>query len=106
MCESPPAPGDKLRYYGRCAAVPYCSKHCAEADWPAHRLECDSMRRARGREALADHETRGGHKQDFNQMNRDVVSWFKAVPGLFNEIQLLPETYRGESTFIHASAAN
>jgi hypothetical protein len=64
------------------------------------------MRRARGREALADHETRGGHKQDFNQMNRDVVSWFKAVPGLFNEIQLLPETYRGESTFIHASAAN
>jgi len=39
-------------------------------------------------------------------MNRDVESWFKAVPGLFNEIQLLVWTHRDESPFIHASAAN
>jgi hypothetical protein len=39
-------------------------------------------------------------------MTRDVVSWFKAVPGLFNEIQLLVWTHHGESPFIHASAAN
>jgi len=103
--KSPPAPGDKLRSFGCCAAVPYCSKHCAKVDWPPHKLECDGMRRARD-EALADHETRGGRKQDFNQMNRDVVSWCKAVPGLFNEIQLLVWAHHSESPIIHASAAN
>ena len=105
LCDSLPASGDKLRYCGRCAVETYCSKHCAEADWPAHKLVCESLRRTRAN-ALADHEARGGRKQDYNQMTRDVVSWFKAVPGLFNEIQLLVWTHHGESPFIHASAAN
>ena len=46
-CRSSPAHIDKLRYCGCCAAVHYCSKHGAKADWPAHKLVCESMRRAR-----------------------------------------------------------
>jgi hypothetical protein len=97
----PPAPKDKLRYYGRCAALHYCSKRCAKDDWAEHKLVCESSRKARG-EALADHEARGGRKEDYNQMQRDTASWFMAVPGLLNEIQLLAWTHRGESPFIHA----
>ena len=48
---------------------------------------CESSRKARA-EALADHEAREGRIQDYNQIKRDAVSWFEAVPGLINEIQL------------------
>jgi hypothetical protein len=58
-CGLPPPPGDKLRYCGRCAAKSYCTKDCAKEDWPAHKLQCESMRRARDEE-LAHHEARGG----------------------------------------------
>ena len=104
-CESPPAPGGKLRYCGRCETVIYCTKHCATEDWPVHKLKCESMRRARG-QALADHEAQGGRKQDFNQKQRDIASWFAAVPGLTCEIQLLAWTHRGESPFIHVSSTS
>jgi hypothetical protein len=104
-CGSPPAHKDKLRYCGLCAAIHYCSKQCAKDDWAEHKLVCESLRKARG-EALAGYEARGGRKQDFNQMTRDVASWFIAVPGLLNEIQLLAWTHRGESPFIFANATN
>jgi hypothetical protein len=60
-CECHAAPGDKLRYCGRCAEEPYCSKHCAQAGWPVHKLVCERMRRAHAN-ALADHEARGGRR--------------------------------------------
>jgi hypothetical protein len=104
-CGSPPAHKDKLRYCGRCAAVHYCSKRCAKEDWVEHKLVCERFRKARGK-ALADHEARGGRKQDFNQLKRDIVSWFMAVPGLLNEIQLMAWTHRGESPFIRAIATS
>jgi hypothetical protein len=104
-CGSPPAHNDKLRYCGRCAAVHYCSKHCAKADWPAHRLVCESARKQRA-EALADHEARGGRIQDYNQIKRDYLSWFRAVPGLINEIQLLAWAHRGESPLIRSIATS
>ena len=100
-----PAHKDKLRYCGRCAAAQYCSKHCAKDDWAEHKLVCDSARKARG-EVLADYEARGGRKQDFNQMQKDAVSWFMTVPGLKNEIQLLAWTHHGESPFIYAIVTN
>jgi hypothetical protein len=99
-CESPPAHKDKLRYCGRCAAVFYCSKVCAKDDWPEHKLVCEITRKERAK-ALADHEARGGRKQDYNKMQRDAVSWCLAVPGLKNEIRHLAWVHRGESPFIH-----
>jgi hypothetical protein len=104
-CGSPPAHMIKLRYCGRCAAVHYCSKRCAKDDWAVHKLACDSSRKARD-EGLAAYEAGGGRKQDYNQMQRDVESWFERVPGLINEIQLLAWTHRGESPFIHAIATD
>jgi hypothetical protein len=100
-CGFPPAHKDKLRYCGRCAAVRYCSKRCAKEDWAEHKLICESSRKARG-EALANHEARGGRRQDYNQMQRATESWFIAVPGLLNEIQLLAWAHRSESPFIRA----
>jgi hypothetical protein len=100
-CESPPANKKILRYCGRCAAVQYCSKHCAREHWPEHKLVCASLRKARA-EMLADYEAWGGRIQDYNQMERDVENWFQAVPGLINEMQLLAWAHRGESPFIHA----
>jgi len=64
---------------------------------------CESSRKARD-EGLAAYEARGGRKHDYNQMQRDAVSWFMAVPGLINEIQLLAWAHRGESPFIRAIA--
>jgi len=104
-CGSPPAHKDKLRYCGRCAAVHYCSKRCAKEHWAEHKLVCDNARKARGK-ALADHEARGGRKQDFNQMKRDTESWFMSVPGLHNEIQLMAWAHRGECPFISAIATS
>ena len=104
-CGSPPANKDKLRYCGRCAAVHYCSKRCAKDDWVKHKLVCESGRKARDI-GLTSYEARGGRKQDYNQMRRDVESWFMAVPGLINEIQLLAWTHHGESPFIHAIATD
>jgi hypothetical protein len=82
-CSYPPAPGGKLRYCGRCAAVPYCSKQCVSAHWAEHtiRRSCARayLRDARRAKALAVHEAQGGRKQDFNQVRRDVsddvASW-------------------------------
>jgi hypothetical protein len=76
--------------------VVYCSKLCAKEHWTEHKLVCDTARNARAK-ALADHEARGGRKQDFNQLERDTESWFMAVPGLHNEIQLMAWAHRGES---------
>jgi hypothetical protein len=104
-CGFPPAHKDKLRYCGRCAAAQYCSKRCAKEHWAEHKFVCDSARKARG-EVLAAYEARGGRKQGFNKMQRDAVSWFMAVPGLINEMQLLAWTHRGESSFIHAIATS
>jgi len=100
-CGSPPAHNDKLRYCGRCAVVHYCSKRCAKGDWAEHKLVCASLRTARA-QALADHEARGGRRQDYNRMQRDAVRWLMAVPGLINEVQLLAWTHRGESPIIRA----
>jgi hypothetical protein len=104
-CGFPPAHKIKLRYCGRCAAVHYCSKRCAKADWAEHKLVCDSARKARDI-GLAAYEARGGRKQDYNQMQRDAVSWFMEVPGLPDEIQLLAWAHRGESSFIRAIATS
>ena len=100
-CGYPPPHTDKLRYCGRCAAVYYCSKQCAKDDWAEHKLVCESLRTARDI-ALTDHEGRGGRKKYYNQTKRDTTSWFMAVPGLFNEIQLLAWAHHSESPFIHA----
>jgi hypothetical protein len=104
-CDSLPAHKDKLRYCGRCAAVEYCCKRCAKGDWAEHKLECESFHKTRDI-GLTAYEARGGRKQDYNQMRRDVESWFEKVPGLINEIQLLAWTHRGESPFIGAIATN
>jgi len=104
-CESPPANKDKLRYCGRCAVMQYCSKQCARDDWPEHKLVCETFRKARA-EALADHEARGGRIQDYNQMERDVESWFHAVPGLISEMLLLAWAHRGESPLIRTIATS
>jgi hypothetical protein len=98
-CGYPPANNDKLRYCGLCAAVVYCSKLCAKEHWTEHKLVCDIARNARAK-ALANHEARGGRKQDFNQLERDTERWFMAVPGLLNEIQLMAWAHRDESPFI------
>jgi hypothetical protein len=109
-CTSPYAPGDKLQYWSRCAAVFYCSKQCAKEDWAEHTRVCASMRTTRAK-ALVVHVAQGVHKQDFNQMRREVsddinMRWFEAVPGLVNEIELLAWSHYGESPFIHASASD
>jgi hypothetical protein len=70
-----------------------------------HKLVCASLRKARA-EALADYEAQGGRIQDYNQMERDAVSWFQAVPGLNNEMQLLAWAHRGESPLIRTSATS
>jgi hypothetical protein len=66
---------------------------------------CESLCKALA-EALADYEARGGRKQDYNQMKRDAVSWFRAVPGLINEIALLAWAHRGESPLILTTATS
>jgi hypothetical protein len=105
LCGSPPTNKDKLRYCGRCAAVHYCSKHCAKEHWAEHKLMCARLRKARAK-ALADHVARGGQKQDFNQITLDGVKWCMAVPGLLNDIQLLAWAHRCESPLIHAIATS
>ena len=104
-CGSPPAHKDKLRYCGRCAAVHYCSKRCAKEDWVEHKLVCETFRGAHDK-ALEAHAARGGRKQDYNQMNRDLIFWFSKVPGLINEMQLLAWKHRGESPFIRLSSTS
>ena len=104
-CKSLPAPGCKLRYCGRCKARPYCSRECAKADWSVHTRVCDSMRRAHD-EALAGHEARGGRGRDLNQKKRETLSWFVAVPGLSNEVELLAWKHRDESPLILVSSTN
>jgi len=81
------------------------SKQCAKEHWVEHKLVCASLRKARA-EALADYEAQGGRIQDYNQMERDAVSWFQAVPGLNNEMQLLAWAHRGESPLIRTSATS
>ena len=72
-CGSPPAPGDKLRYCGRCASKCYCTKDYVREDCPTHKPLCESMLLSRAK-ALADYEARGGRKQDYRQLYRDVTS--------------------------------
>ena len=100
-CKSHTAPGTKLRYCGRCESETYCSKQCAEAHWVEHKLVCETFRGAHDK-ALEAHAARGGRKQDYNQMNRDLIFWFSKVPGLINEMQLLAWKHRSEKPFISA----
>ena len=95
-CGSLPAPGQKLRYCGRCEGTMYCSKQCAKADWGEHKLVCDNTRRAKG-VALANLEAQGGRKAELNQGTRDSVNWLYEQPGSMNEIQPLAWKYRKES---------
>ena len=74
-CKSLPAPGNKLRYCGRCETAAYCSKLCARADWATHKLTCETLRQNHG-EALADFVAMGGRAKDFNQSVDDLRSRF------------------------------
>ena len=103
-CSSRPTPGTKLRYCGRCEVTVYCSEQCAKAHWADHELICETFRRAH-EEVVAAHESRGGLKQEYNQMNRDLSNWFYKSPGLRNEIQLLAWTHRSKAPFIKATAS-
>ena len=103
-CKSFPAPGDKLRYCGRCQVTVYCSKQCAQTHWAEHKLMCKSTRKDR-EESLAMHVARGGQEKDLNEANRDHSKWFHEVPGLTNEIQLLAWTHRSDAPFISAVAS-
>jgi len=104
-CWKPPAPGDKLKYCGRCETESYCSPHCAKEGWAEHKLVCEGMRKAR-KSGLAQFEAQGGRKQDFNQRTRDITTRFDKLPGFTNEIMLLAWTHRGDSPFIHAFVTN
>ena len=100
-CGSLPAPGDKLRYCGRCEVTTYCNKQCARAHWAEHKVMCEILREGHKRE-LAAHEARGGRKKDYNQASRDNAVWIFKIPGLINELQLLAWKHRTEAPFIHA----
>jgi hypothetical protein len=63
---------------------------------------CESLKKSREK-ALAGYEGQGGQKKDFNQHGRDMISWFTAVPGLDNEMQLLAWKHRHDDPFVHAS---
>ena len=101
-CHSVPAPGNKLRYCGRCETLRYCSKLCAQADWERHKLACDGFRKHRD-EALAAFKAQGGREQDFNKNAREVIHWFENVPGLGHEITLLAWASRSEDPLIHVT---
>ena len=101
-CNSVSAPGNKLRYCGRCETKMYCSKSCAQADWAEHKLSCENLRKSHG-EALAAFEAQGGRKQDFHKNAREVLLWFDTVPGLRNEINLLAWASRSKSPVIYVS---
>ena len=98
-CGSLPAPGQKLRYCGRCEGTKYCSKQCAKADWGEHKLVCESTRRAKG-VALANLEAQRSRKAELNQGTRDSVNWLNKQPGLKNEIRLLAWKYHKQSPIV------
>ena len=103
-CRSLPAPGSKLRYCGRCETATYCSKACARAHWPKHKLECENLCKDHG-EALEGYVAQGGRTKDFNQQVRNARSWFAKVPGLNNEIELMAWRHRSQNPLIIASSS-
>jgi len=65
-CSYPPAPGGKLRYCGRCAAIPYCSKQCVNAHWAEHTIVCASIiTRRRTRQGTRSPRSAGGSQVRF-----------------------------------------
>jgi hypothetical protein len=48
----------------------------------------------------------GGRAKDFNQSVDDLESWFRKVPGLTNEIELMAWTHRNQTPIIVVSASN
>ena len=66
---------------------------------------CESMRMERDM-VLAEYEAQGIRKQDYNQIYRDILSWFDKVPDLSTEMQLLAWKHRGESPFIRLSSTS
>jgi len=102
-CLVPPLPGSKLRHCGGCksGAFGYCSKACARAAWPVHKLVCRSFGEQR-EEQLAAHRCRGGRASTFDHGEKNISAWLTAVPGLISQIQLLAWTARRESPVIHA----
>ena len=92
-CGSLPAPGDKLRYCGRCEVTTYCNKQCARAHWAEHKVMCEILREGHKRESAA-HEARGGRKKNYNQVSRDTVDYVFKIPGLINVLQLLAWKHR------------
>jgi len=103
-CHASPAPERKLRYCGRCEMAKYCSKACARADWPEHKLACECLRRCHN-ESLAQYTAQGGRKKDVHQHVRNLGGWFDGVPGLFNEIDLFAWKHRRDAPFFHVSTS-
>jgi len=104
QCGVVPATGIKLRYCGRCKMTKYCSRECAQANWPKHKLMCDIKRVYRD-EALATHEAQGGRKKNLNQRSRDELEWFKEVPGLTSETELLAWKHRSKNHLMHIATS-
>mmetsp|Transcript_37707 Transcript_37707/g.60479 ORF Transcript_37707/g.60479 Transcript_37707/m.60479 type:complete len:417 (+) Transcript_37707:151-1401(+) len=104
VCRGAPVTGSKLRYCGECRSQSYCSKACAMADWPEHKLVCKTLKQSRV-EALAKHQAQGGRQKDFNSSQRDFAEWFLEVPGLRNETILLGWKHRHDSPLIHACSS-
>jgi len=100
-CKSLAAPGSKLRYCGRCETAAYCSKLCARADWATHKATCESLCQSHGK-ALADFVAQGGRAKDFNQSSDLSRSWFRKVPGLAHEIELMAWTHRSQAPIMCA----
>jgi hypothetical protein len=103
-CEKLAAAVDSLRWCGGCRAVKYCSDTCARADWPVHKLMCKKLREVRDK-SVADWEASGGgNKKTYKQASRDMMNWYRGVPGLGNEVCLLAWKHRSESPVIRVTA--
>jgi len=78
---------------------------CAcQANWPKHKLMCDIKRVYRD-EALATNEAQGGRKKNLNQRSRDELEWFKEVPGLTSETELLAWKHRSKNPLMHVTTS-
>jgi len=104
QCGVAPATDIKMRYCGRCKMTKYCSRECALADWPKHKLMCE-IKRVDRNEALATHEAQGGRKNDMNQRLRDEFDWFRNVPGLTSETELLAWKHRSKTPLMHVTTS-
>ena len=107
-CSASPSqrvPGSKLRYCGRCEIAAYCSKPCARADWDTHKISCERLRQTHGK-SLAAFVAMGGRTKYFNRSSDDIQSWFRNVPGLDNEIELIAWSHQSQAPIIVALASD